>query len=32
VFNNPDVNICLSLAANIVLEASMFEVSKKIVL
>jgi len=31
VLNNPDVNICLLLAADIVLEASIFEVSKKIV-
>jgi len=30
VLNNPDVNICLSLAADIVLEASISEVSKKI--
>ena len=30
VLNNPDVNICLSLAADIVLEASIFEVSKNI--
>ena len=30
VFNNPNVNICLSLAANIVFEASIFEVSNKI--